>query len=393
MVRGANHVTITALILVFLLTTFLLVYPYTVYPFLLLLLALLFGEERSDAEYRPSVALVIAAYNEEEIIADKIENSFELEYPDDKLEIVVFSDASSDATDEIVRQYSDRGVRLERIEGRVGKTECQNRVVELLDAEVVVFSDANSMYEPDAIYRLVSKFTDGVGCVVGELRLSAQGDDVEGESVYWHSQRILKRLQSKTGSVVKGNGAIYAVRRDDYVPLPSDAISDFAEPLAIRSEDKQVKYAPDAIAQERPEDSVKTEQSRKIRIVVRSWNSLTSYTELANPLSYGLYSVHFVSTTLLWWLSPVFLLGSMVSTVLLAALSGHFLFQLGALGYAGLFLFAAVGYALETRTESSPLPFHISYYFLIGNYSVLAGTLKYLRGERIVTWETTERTK
>lgn len=384
---------IVGLVFVFIVTAFLLVYSYVLYPALLFLLALLFGEQSTDVDHRPSVGLVIAAYNEEDVIAEKIENSLRLKYPDDKLEIVVFSDASTDATDEIVRQYADRGVRLERIEGRVGKTECQNRVVETLDTDIVVFSDANSMYEPSAIGRLVSKFADDVGCVVGELRLSAKGSDVEGESFYWQYQRFLKRLQSRLGSVVKGNGAIYAVRREEYVPLPPDAMSDFAEPLAIRSRGKRVKYAPDAVARERPEDSIEAEQSRKIRITVRSWNTVTSYSELLNPFSYGLYSIHFLSTTILWWVTPMYLLGSVTSTGALVVLTRSVLFQLAALGYGMLFLFAVVGHVLERRFESIPALFHIPYYFLAVNYSLLLGLLKFLHGERMITWETSKRTE
>lgn len=381
----------TALLIAFVVTTFLFAYPYVLYPAFLVLLAAAIGENPPEVDHRPSVALVIAAYNEEDVIADKIENSLALEYPEDKLDIIVFSDASSDDTDEIVRQYADQGVRLERIEGRVGKTECQNRVVKTLDADIIAFSDANSMYERDAIDRLVARFTGDVGCVVGELRKSMRDGDPKGESFYWHYHRLLKRLQSSLGSVVKGNGAIYAVRREDYVPLSPDAISDFAEPLAIRAQGMQVKYAPDAIAREHPEESIEAERSRKVRITIRSWNSLTSYSTLLNPLSYGLYSFHFVSITVIWWLSPVFLIGSIVSAWLIAVLSGHVLFQVVALGYATLFLLGGVAHVLKQRSDSVPLLFHAPYYFLVMNASVLAGTLMFLRGERIVTWETAER--
>ena len=159
------------LLTLFLLSGFALAHTYFLYPITLQLWTRFVSYRgAAPSEDRPSVALIIAAYNEEEVIAEKIENSLQLEYPEDELDIVVFSDASDDRTDEIVEEYEDQGVSLVRIEGRVGKTECQNRVADLVDEDILVFSDANSMYEPDAISELVSRFVPEVGCVVGELR-------------------------------------------------------------------------------------------------------------------------------------------------------------------------------------------------------------------------------
>jgi len=336
----------------------------------------------------PTVTLIIAAYNEESVIAEKIENSLQLDYPRDKLEIVVFSDASSDRTDHIVRSYADRGVELERIEGRVGKTECQNLVAEMADTDLLVFSDANCMYEPDAIKRLVARFDDDVGCVVGELRHTRNENDVEGESLYWRYTRLIKRLETRLGSVVKGNGAIYAVRREDYVPLPADAMSDFAEPLAIRERGQLVKYASDAVAREQTAGTVEAERDRKTRIATRSWHTVSKHLQLFNPLKYGWYSLKLFTDTVLWWSTPFLFVTAFLSTTALFASTLSPAFGVVLLGQLLLLLFGVLGHYLDRRRASVPFLFHVPHYFLVGNYSLLVGTWNFFRGHNIVTWDT-----
>ncbi|WP_331234424.1 glycosyltransferase family 2 protein [Natronorarus salvus] len=360
---------------------------YLLYP-----LTLLVGgrdDDPSSPGWRPSVTLVIAAYNEAEVIATKIENSLALEYPD--LEIVVFSDGSSDRTDDVVRSYAEEGVRLERIEGRVGKTACQNRVVEGLDSDVVVFSDANGLYEPDAIDALVERFVPGVGCVVGELRYR-NGADVEGESVYWRYERLVKRLESRFDSLIGANGSIYAVRRGSYVPLPPGAISDFAEPLAIVSRGERAVYAPDAVAWEHTAGTVGDELDRRIRIVTRSWYTLASFSELLDPRRYPRVSYQLVSHKLLRWLSPVSLAVALLSTLVLGLRSGSRLVRLALVGQVGCYALAAAGWLADRRGIDAPAPLHVPYYFLVANYGMLVGLWNFLTDRRIVAWETADRT-
>ena len=381
-----------ALLAVLAVSVFLIAYAYFLYPAALWTAARFVSSPRptldTDDADLPTVSLVVAAYNEEDVIAEKIENSFELDYPEEKLEIVVFSDASSDRTDDIVRSYADRGVRLERIEGRVGKTECQNQVAEMVDGDVLVFSDANCMYEPDAVRRLLARFDDGVGCVVGELRHTRTEDDVEGESLYWRYTRLVKRLETRLGSVVKGNGAIYAVRNEDYVPLPADAMSDFAEPLAIRENGRAVKYAHDAVARERTAGSVEAEQARKTRMATRSWHTVAHHLALLNPLRYGWFSLKMFSDTVLWWSTPFLFATAFLSATALFALTGSLLAGLVAAGHLGLIVLGALGYYLDRRRGSVPFLFHVPHYFLVGHYSLVVGVWNFVRGENIVTWNT-----
>lgn len=368
-----------------------LVHTYFSYPLSLKFLTYFIEEDQvSGTEPLPSVALIIAAYNEEDIIREKIENSLELAYPDELLNIVVFSDASDDRTDEIVKEYEDRGVSLVRIEGRVGKTECQNETADRVDESILVFSDANSMYDPDAITRLVEKFDQGVGCVAGELRYRGSSD-VEGESTYWRYESAIKRLESQVHSLVTGNGAIYAVRAESYVPLPQDAISDFAEPLSIVRNGEVVKYAPDAIAWEETETSVSSELQRRIRIVTRCWHTIADNRDLLNLFSRPLFSYELWSHKVLRWLSPVFLILVLVGNIGLVALTDSPLYQLGLLGQSVFYALATAGLLADRLSIDDVTITHVPFYFLQSTYGMFIGLLNFLQGKNIVVWETSDR--
>jgi len=368
-----------------------LVHTYFLYPLSLQLLNPILGssfEEQSGS--LPDVALIVAAYNEDDVIREKIENSLQLEYPTDLLNIIVFSDASSDRTDEIVKQYESDGVSLIRIEGRVGKTECQNRVAERVDEKILVFSDANSIYEPDAITELIDGFTPEVGCVVGELRYR-DSSGVEGESFYWRYESKLKRLESEFHSLVTGNGSIYAVRASSYVPQAPDRISDFTEPLSIIRHGERVKYAPSAVAWEETATSADDELSRRIRIVTRSWNSIVEYTHLLNPLWDPKIAYQLVSHKIVRWLSPLLLAVALGANVGLVIRGTSAFYNIALTGQIGFYLLAGIGGIAERLDLDDPLFTHIPFYFLYANYGMLRGLLNFVIGSNIVVWETTDR--
>ena len=384
---------LTALVMiVFGVSLFGLLQTYFIYPAFLYVITSLQNSEGnvSTTQQLPTVTLVIAAYNEEDVIEEKIENSLQLEYPEDKLRIIVFSDESSDRTDEIVRSYRDSGIELRRIEGRVGKTECQNQVAAELESDIIVFSDANSMYEADSIKKLVDGFDSGVGCVVGELRYEDQSD-VEGESFYWRYEQVIKKLESKFNSLVTGNGSIYAVRRSSYVPLSRDAISDFAEPLAIVSNGETVKYATGAVAWEQTGDSVESEQSRRTRIVTRCWHTVASFAELLNPVRHPLFSFELVSHKILRWLSPVLLLVVFLSNLALVLTASSMVFTLLFAMQLLFYLCAVIGWAGDRLGFQTMVLFHVPYYFLVSNYGMFVGLANFVKGRNIVTWETADR--
>lgn len=373
-------------------TVLLLFHVYLFYPGILFVLGSILDRSVSrdlSSDELPSVSLVIAAYNEEEVIEKKIRNSLELDYPEEKLDIVVFSDESSDDTDRIVRSYEDEEIRLERIEGRVGKTECQNRVTEQLDSDIVVFSDADSMYESDAIRRLVEKFGPGVGCVVGELRYKKYG--VEAESAYRTFEKMIKRLEPTVSSIAGGNGAIYAVRRTSYVPLPPDEISDFAEPLAIVQSGERAEYATEARAWENTGETVESEMSRRIRISTRSWHTLLNYTSLLNPLRNPLFSFQLASHHAIRWLSPVLLGVAALANVALVLLTDNPVYLVTLFGQICFYLLAAGGGLTNRLGVSTPRIAYVPFYFLVLNYSLVIALWNVVRRRNIVTWETETR--
>jgi cellulose synthase/poly-beta-1,6-N-acetylglucosamine synthase-like glycosyltransferase len=260
----------------------------------------------------PPVSLVISAYNEADVIAQKIENALALDYPPDSLEIVVISDASDDDTDDVVRGYASRGVQLRRQAERRGKTAGLNAVVPYLTGEIVVFSDANAMYETDAVRKLVRSFADTtVGCVTGEARYvnEAQGAADEGEGAYWNYEIQVKRLETATGSCVGGDGAIYAIRRHLWQRLPEDGINDFLNPLQIVAAGWRGVYEPEAVCYESTAGETAKEYRRRVRIISRSWRAVFLVADVLKPWKVGFFALSVISHKVLRWWSGVFVLG------------------------------------------------------------------------------------
>ena len=366
-------------------------YVYFGYP--LLLGAVSFFHRKRlvlDETYRPTVSLIIAAYNEEVVIGEKIKNSLLLDYPKDKLDIIVFSDASDDRTDEIVKSYADQGVKLLRIEGRKGKTYCQNEAAKIAKGEIIVFSDGNSMYEPDAIQKLVRHFADErVGCVSGELRYQSGAGAVEGERTYWAYDQILKQLESKVSSLVGANGSIYAVRRKLFRPLPPGTAEDLVRPLQIVQEGHRVVYEPEAVTWENTAQDASMEFQRRARIVTQSVRSLLdnrTLFHLFNPFCYGMFSIQLWSHKVLRWLSGILLL---LIIALNIPLVGHgWIYEATMAGQVAFYLLALWGFTSEKvlKRQAPKLP-HVAYYFLLSCYAMLKGVYYGLRGRTMVTWQ------
>jgi cellulose synthase/poly-beta-1,6-N-acetylglucosamine synthase-like glycosyltransferase len=287
-----------------------LVYIYVGYPLALRALVLLRGARPvKRAPVTPPLSLVISAYNERDVIRAKLENALSLSYPREALEIVVISDASDDGTDDIVREFAQQGVKLARQPERRGKTAGLNRTVPTLRGDVVVFSDANAMYEPDALLKLARNFADPqVGCVTGEARYLAGEKNAAdaGERVYWNYEIQIKRLETSLGSMVGGDGAIYAIRRELWRELPENAINDFLNPLQIVSAGWRAVYEPDAVCYEETAGDTKSEYRRRVRIVSRSWRAVFQSPSVLNPFVVGLFTWSLVSHKMLRWLSGLF---------------------------------------------------------------------------------------
>ena len=245
-----------------------LVWTHAAYPAFAALLARIAPRRVRKGEIEPTVAVIVAAYNEEPVIGRRLENLLALDYPQEKLQLVVTSDASSDRTEEIAGGYP--GVQVIRNE-RGGKVAAQDRAVRETDSEIVAFSDANATWSEDALRKLVRAFADpDVGYVCGQLKiLAADGSNKEG--VYWRYEMVQRGAESTLGSVTGGNGSIYALRRADYVEVDPRFGHDLALPYLMVQRGRRAVYEPEALAWEKPTPSNETEYRRKVRMFEHCW--------------------------------------------------------------------------------------------------------------------------
>jgi len=307
---------------VLLVSVLLLGYVVVGYPLLLRVLVAVRGPRRvHQADITPALSFVISAYNEADVIREKLENALGLDYPADRREIVVISDCSDDGTDDIVREFSGRGVRLIRQDERKGKTAGLNLAVPLLTGDIVVFSDANAIYNVNALRMLVRNFADEhVGYVTGEARYQLGGAAAAdaGERAYWSYEIELKRLETQLGSMVGGDGAIYAIRRPLWRTLPQDAINDFLNPLQIVEAGWRGVYEPQAICYEETSGRFRSEYKRRVRIVSRSWRAVFQAPGVLNPFRVGLFSWCLFSHKLLRWNAGLFAAAAAVAAATLS---------------------------------------------------------------------------
>lgn len=365
----------------------LVLYVYVGFPFLLALLGP--GRRRDSAatlETLPRVTLLISAYNERRDIAAKMENSLSLRYPAGRLEILVVSDCSNDGTDEIVLEYASRGVKLLRQSQRLGKSAGLNVGVAQARGELLVFSDANAMYDRDALLHLIRPFADPrVGYVVGNARYAERDSttpSAQSESLYWKYETWLKQRESAFHSVIGGDGAIYAIRRELFTQLRPTDINDFVNPLQIINRGYLGVFEPSAICYEEAAATFRQEFRRKVRIISRSLNALLRVPAVLNPFRNFRHWFLLISHKLLRWLAPLFLLLLLASSLLLWSVPFYRLAAFLQIGFYGL---ALLGLAWETGRGSLKI-LQLPFYFCVVNSASLLGCVKCLRRDLSGTW-------
>lgn len=341
-------------------------------------------------EITPTVSLVIIAYNESAAIGEKLDNILALDYPKDKLEIIVGSDGSNDGTDDIVRQYSDRGVRLFSFPRR-GKIPALNEAVSYATGEILAFSDANSMLSRDALQLLVRPFSDPtIGGVAGNQCYTTSSGNAasHGEQKYWSFDRILKRLESASGNTVSSTGAIHAVRRELFAPVPSGVTDDSVISRRVIIAGYRLVFEPGAIAFEPVAPSDDAELARKMRVITRGLSALWEVRVLFNPVRYGYYSFQLFSHKLLRW-SAVWLLLAIffVNAAIVGAGPFYRAFFTAQISFYAL---ALAGWLLR-RTELAKFRafklLAIPYYFCFANYAALRAWIKLMQGTRWDVWD------
>ena len=361
-----------------------LAYIYTGYPAMVWLLARLFGREPARRDVAPMVSLLIPAYNEEAHIEAKLQNSLALDYPKPRLEIVVASDGSTDRTNATVECFKPQGVVLLAMSHNVGKASLLSRTVPLLRGEIVVFSDASSELEPDALKRLVRSFADPrVGCVSGLYRLRGSSDlRAHGEGLYWRYETFLKRQESRLHSILGAHGAFYAIRRTLFARVGESEINDdYLIPMRIVAQGYRAVYEPGAVCWEREAASVEGEFARRRRIAAGNCQQIVELRKLLSPWR-GWVALCFFSHKVLRTFAPILLLAVLVSSLWLS-----WPWAAVALAAQGaLYASAIAGYLCQRRGRmvrwlSPPL------YFCLGNLAMLAGLLKFCANRKSMGWE------
>jgi cellulose synthase/poly-beta-1,6-N-acetylglucosamine synthase-like glycosyltransferase len=366
-------------------TIALLAYIYVGYPIVAVTLARIWPRRVQKDRVTPTVTVVITAYNEEAHIEQKLRNVLALDYPKEQLDIIVASDASSDSTDRIVLAFNAPNVRLLRIEGRLGKTACQNEAAAAASGDILLFTDATTEIEPQALRAICSNFHDpSVGCVGGRLTYVATRDDATGRGgkSYWNYEIMLRMAESALGSLIGVSGCLYAIRRKVYRAIAPDLISDFVVAMVVREQGLRTVLEPEAVCREQTLDHPDRELSMRVRVGMRSLAALASQKRFLDPFRFGLFAWQLWSHKLLRYLSPVFWLAALLANTALA-LQGRYVWLLAmqlVVLLAGLLGFTTLPLSGKSRLLAQP------YYFLLTNLASAVSLFRFLRGDRIVTW-------
>jgi len=371
----------------FWLFAFLLSYTYMGYPLLLAALACVTRSRQAPLGFEPRISILICAYNEQAGLRKKLHDTLRLRYPPDKMEILVVSDGSTDATEAIARSFNDPRIRLLRTGGRRGKTNAQNEGVRLCNGDVIIFSDATTVYHPDALRHLIAKYSDpSVGAVSGRYQYfdeTGASPTGAGTIAFWNYENTIKRLQSKIKTITGCCGCIYSVRRGAYTELAPDIISDLVQPLHVILKGYRVVFESRALAFEATTETSRQEFRMRVRIITRAMRGILSVRQLLNPFRYAWVSFQLVSHKLLRWLVPFYLLGLFLISGLLV---NHTLFRIAFVLQALFYLSALLALVVPLHKISKILG--VPLYFCTLNVAALVSVVELLRGRRYVVWET-----
>ena len=342
----------------------------------------------------PHITLLVAAYNEEDYVAKKVENTRSLDYPAEKLHQMWVTDGSDDKTPQLLAAYPD--VKVLHKPERAGKIAAMNRAVKYVDTAIVVFSDANTLLGHESMRRIATMFADPkTGCVSGEKRIfnaEHEAASAAGEGLYWKYESTLKRWDAELYSAVGAAGELFAIRTELFNEVePDTLLDDFIISLRVAMQGYKIDYDPEAYAIESASANVKEELKRKIRIAAGGIQSVVRLYPLLNIFKYGLLSFQYISHRVLrWTVTPVALILLFVLNIALAFSSSFFMIVLGL--QILFYLMALVGWVFESKKMKSKILF-VPYYFFIMNYAVFMGIGRYLKKTQSVNWERAQRAK
>jgi cellulose synthase/poly-beta-1,6-N-acetylglucosamine synthase-like glycosyltransferase len=375
----------TPWVTVFFVSAGVIVYSYAIYPLLLALVPVRRCKELPEPTEWPFVSMLISVYNEEKHITQRIENLLALDYPPDKIEILIGSDGSTDGTNELVRRFNDPRVRLHEFEQRSGKPSVLNRLIPQTRGELLAFSDANALFATDALQKLARHFRDPrIGGVCGRLLFHGETSETD-EGPYWKLETYLKTRESALDSCLGANGAIYAVRKSCWPGIPDNTfVDDFVIGMRVREQGVRVVYDREAVATEELPQSVGHEMTRRIRIGAGDFQALFLCWRSLLPWR-GFHSLAFWSHKVLRWLSPFFMVAALISNI---ALLPRPLFTVLLALQLVFYALAIVG---ALRRGRKIVWFSAPHYFVTINLALLLGFFRFITGTQQAAWKRTAR--
>lgn len=386
--------------IIFWIFLFVVFYTYIGYGILLYLLVVIKerllkkGNEPGAIDEFPEVTFLIAAYNEEDIIDEKMQNTFSLEYPKNKFKVVWITDGTTDKSNKKLEAYSSVNVLFQP--ERQGKTAALNRAMKYITSSIVVFSDANTMLNKNAIIEIVKAFSDNkVGCVAGEKRIKSLDKDSAssgGEGIYWKYESSLKNLDSRLNSAVGAAGELYAIRRELFEEMGRETLlDDFILSMRIAIKGYKIRYCKDAYAVESGTLNMEEEKKRKIRIAAGGLQSVIWLTPLLNVFKYPLLSFQYISHRVLrWTITPFMLISLLPLNIVLISIDDRWLFKILLLIQILFYCAGIAGKMMEDRKLKNKI-FFVPYFFLFMNLNVFRGIAYFVNKRGDGTWEKSKR--
>ncbi|MEI8349055.1 MAG: glycosyltransferase family 2 protein [Candidatus Omnitrophota bacterium] len=375
---------------IFCLSLFMLFYTFIGYGLLIFLLSRILNKKTDKKIFLPRISILIAAHNEEKAIEQRIKNILSLDYPKEQLELIIISDGSTDRTVEIIKQLKVENLRFIQQEERIGKVSCLNKAVPLCSGEIVVFSDVRQRFELNAIKELTAHFADTkVGVMSGELCFEDEGKTITGEGVdfYWKYEKFLRKAESKLDSMVGATGAIYAIRKNLFKPIPADILlDDVLIPMNIVMQGFRCVFEPKALAYDHVARTGHEEARRKIRTIAGNFQLFFRLPQLLNPFKNRIWFQAF-SHKFLRLIAPIFIVSLLISNIFLM---NKPIFKIFLTLQVLFYVFVIIGYILR-RVNLRCRIFSIPYAFMLLNLITVRAFWEYLffKPERI--WRTGEK--
>lgn len=387
--------------IIFWISLIIIVYTYLGYGFILYLMLrirrVFYGQRPQvfyDHDQMPTCTLLIAAYNEESFITEKIRNTLKLEYPEGKLEIIFITDGSTDNTPNILKEYPQ--IKLLHQDERKGKVAAMHRAMEHVKTEIIIFTDANTLLNKDALLKISRHYADSkIGAVAGEKRVhyDKKADaGAAGEGFYWKYESLLKKWDSELYSTIGAAGELFSVRRSLYSPVSDDTIlDDFMISMLIAAKGYRIAYEPEAFAIETASENISEELKRKVRIAAGGIQSIVRLKSLLNIFRYGLLSFQYISHRVLrWTITPFLLILVLILNILICLQNPGVIFYFLLSGQVLFYFLALMGMEFEKKELRFKI-FFVPYYFCVMNYAALAGLKRYLGNQQSAIWEKANR--